>query len=378
MITKQDIAEIKKIIDKENYHGILRKVAGVYVDGTKNMVHRFSKSIHFLPDEEIFKYLKIADKIPNVKSYEDKTIELDFRQESVVPKVLRAIVETDLTQSVYLDELYERIIDHYEIENGFLILIFHGVYDVMKKTTDGNELDESEEVYDFLLCAICPVNWDKPGLKYDSGKICAKQLQEVVGEPETGFIWPAFEKRSANPNKCIFYCQKPKKPQHEVITETLDCRHSLTASEYRIKFEKIVSRAVFNCTAVGTAYSDTVLQRLNIAFSDIVATDEASEPDNASVLTDLNLTELCKTTGINEVLTDLLTAEFKKYFGQHKLEWPKVRWLYDPKTAALAKYNEKRKHLKTIMRQAMKVYESSGQQDLAQEINEMLEEMHDA
>ncbi|KOF57622.1 hypothetical protein AGR56_15030 [Clostridium sp. DMHC 10] len=39
-------------------------------------------------------------------------------------------------------------------------------YDVMKKTTDNSKLDESEEVYEYILCAICPVSLAKPALGY--------------------------------------------------------------------------------------------------------------------------------------------------------------------------------------------------------------------
>ena len=166
MITKQDIAEIKKIISAKEYHGILRRVAGAYVDEGKEIVHTFSRSIHSLPDDEIFKYLKLAGEIPNTKAFEDKTLELDFRPGSFVPDLLGKIAKTDLKEDGYLDNLYDAINDHYDSLSGFLILVFHGVYDVIKKTSDGKKLDESEETYDFLICAVCPVNWDKPGLKF--------------------------------------------------------------------------------------------------------------------------------------------------------------------------------------------------------------------
>ena len=376
MITKQDISEIKTIISSQNYHDILRSVAGVYVNSHNKMVHSFHKPIHHLPEDEIFKYLKIAGEIPNVKGFEDKTIELEFRLKSGVPSLLRELTESGLKEERYLIELYERIIDNYETENGFLILIFHGVYDVIKRTTDGNELDESEEVYNFLLCAVCPVNWDKPGLKYDpSGKICAKQLQEIVGKPESGFIWPAFENRSANQDKCLFYSQKPKKPQHDLMTDALDCHYHLTASEYRMSFEKVAHRAVFNCTAVGTDYTDQLLQKLNMVFGEIVKNDEA-EGVEGSILTDLNLAGICKKNGINEVLSDLLISEFRSLFQEW--HWPRVRWLYDREMAALAKYNQKRQQLRTLMSAAAKVCEANGQQDLAQEIEKTLEEMQNA
>lgn len=40
-----------------------------------------------------------------------------------------------------------------------LILLFHDAYDVITKTKDNAKLDESEEVYEYILCAICPVDY---------------------------------------------------------------------------------------------------------------------------------------------------------------------------------------------------------------------------
>lgn len=375
MITKQNIAEIKNILSDKNYFDILRSMAGAYVDGTREIVHTFRELFFKVDEDEKNKYLKIAQAIPCVKGFDDKNIELQFASQSSVPDLLERIVVSDLLDETAVHGLYQRLIDRYEIENGFLILLFHGVYDVMSRTSDGNEIDESEEVYDFLLCAICPVNWDKPGLKYDpSGRICAKQLQKVVDKAETGFIWPAFEERSANMDKCLFYCQKPKDPQHEVIVGALDCTDRMTATENRLEFEKMISHVILNAN-LGTSYEDKLIQKLNLAFGEIVKTDQSVTPENESILTDLVLQDICDKAGISEVLRDQLVIEFRKFYGKVIEVWPKIWWLYDPKTAALARYNKNRERMKTVMRQAARVCESSGQQDLAQEINEMLEEM---
>lgn len=82
------------------------------------------------------------------------------------------------------------IIDSYDYVGNYLILIFHDAYDVMTKTSDNDKLDESEEVYEYLLCAICPVNLTKPGLGYreDENRIESRIRDWVVGMPDTGFI----------------------------------------------------------------------------------------------------------------------------------------------------------------------------------------------
>ena len=58
------------------------------------------------------------------------------------------------------------VIESYDYAGNYLILLFHDACDVMTKTTDNNALDETEEVFEYLLCAICPVQLSKPGLGY--------------------------------------------------------------------------------------------------------------------------------------------------------------------------------------------------------------------
>lgn len=82
-----------------------------------------------------------------------------------------------------MDAFYDLVIDSYDYVGNYLILVFHDAYDVMTKTSDNNKLDESEEVYEYLLCAICPVNLTKPGLGYreDENRIGPRIRDWVVG-----------------------------------------------------------------------------------------------------------------------------------------------------------------------------------------------------
>lgn len=63
-----------------------------------------------------------------------------------------------------LRDFYQSIIDDLDHAGNFLIVLFHDAYDVMTKTSDNLKLDESEEVYEYIMCTICPVSLSKPAL----------------------------------------------------------------------------------------------------------------------------------------------------------------------------------------------------------------------
>ena len=56
-----------------------------------------------------------------------------------------------LKDDALLDEFYNSIIENYDYTGNFLILLFHDAYDVITKTKDNAKLDESEEVYEYIL-----------------------------------------------------------------------------------------------------------------------------------------------------------------------------------------------------------------------------------
>ena len=87
----------------------------------------------------------------------------------------------------------------------FGIYIYHGIYDIPKKGSDQSEQWESEEVYSFLVCVAAPVDKD-----YNAGK------------PKCGFIFPAFEDRSAEHGKIDIFFENPDCPDEGFLRKILE------------------------------------------------------------------------------------------------------------------------------------------------------------
>ena len=67
--------------------------------------------------------------------------------------------------TVSYTHLYELVGEHYQsIGKDYAVFLFHGTYDVPLKASDKESLWESEEVYDFLVCTISPLEGEyEPG-----------------------------------------------------------------------------------------------------------------------------------------------------------------------------------------------------------------------
>ena len=231
---KKSINELRRRLKKDGC--TFTKMCGCYIDDNKNKVTNLDEIFLNLEDEEYFKYLEIAKKVLST-NVGNNNLELNFPLEEEKPgghqQFLLGLKKSGLKDQGLLDTFYDMVIEKYNSLGNYLILLFHDVYDVMTKTTDNNKLDESEEVYEYIICAICPMVLSKPGLGYnkDKNKIGTLNREWFVGMPETGFVFPAFIDRSSDIHSVLMYTADSKNVHTDMIEDILGCREKLTYAQ---------------------------------------------------------------------------------------------------------------------------------------------------
>ena len=188
-INREDMLELtRRMTLKRN---CFDRIAGAYMDEEGFVDGTFNK--HFLrlsaKDQQI--NLNIAKAIPfsetNVQLRE-YTFEESDRRPGSIWQLLMALKECELKNDAMLDVFYEEFGGRYHADGSYAVYFFHGSYDVPLKAHDKESLWESEEVYQFLICAVCPVSDD-----YEPS------------EPECGFLFPAFKDRSSDTERIDIY-----------------------------------------------------------------------------------------------------------------------------------------------------------------------------
>ncbi len=244
---RKDILELKKRFKKDKC--TFTNMCGCYVNDEKQVVSKFSEFFLNLEEDELFKYLEIAKKVLS-GTIGNNLLELNFPLDddftNETQTSLQQLKRSRLKDEGLLDAFYELIIDHYEYEGNFLILLFHDAYDVMTKTKDKQKLDDSEEVYEYVLCAICPVALSDAGLTYveQEDKIKSRIRDWVVGAPVNGFVFPAFIDRSSDVNAIIYYTKNPKDPHPELMEDILGCKAKQTATLQKESFQSVVKMSL--------------------------------------------------------------------------------------------------------------------------------------
>lgn len=243
---KKDVLELKRRLTKNDC--TFSRICGCYVDVDGNIVTTFGETFLNLPDEEFYKYLDIAKGIFKGK-LKDNMLNLEFSQEAKrengMQQFLLAMRETGLKNEDMLRTFYESVIDNYDYIGDYLILLYRDAYDVITKTSDNNKIDESEDVYEYILCAICPVNLTAPGLVYSESEnaIVNRIRDKVVGAPDTGFLFPAFTDRKEDRDAMLFYTRDTKAP-HRELAQGLGCVMQTTATEQKEILKTVITEVL--------------------------------------------------------------------------------------------------------------------------------------
>lgn len=276
-MNKKEVLELKRRFKKEA--ATFTRVCGCYVDGNHNKVCKFGNTFLNLEEDEFYKYLEIANKALS-GTIGNNLLELKFpiEEEEVGGRqhILMALRASKLEDENLLDTFYDLVIDTYDHAGNYLIVLFHDAYDVMTRTKDNNNLDESEEVYEYLICAICPVDLSKPGLGFleDEHRIGPRVRDWVVGAVDTAFLFPAFNDRSTDIHSTLFYTKNTKEPHSEFMANGLGCGIERTATEQKMAFHSIVR----NVLGAEDEHTDDVLLDLQQNLSDMI--DEYAETHN--------------------------------------------------------------------------------------------------
>ena len=204
-INREDMLELtRRMTLKRN---CFDRIAGAYLDEEGFVDGTFNRHFLKLSQKEQQANLGIAKAIPfsdtNVQLREYVFGEADRRQGGIW-QLLMALNGCGLKNDAILDTFYEEFGQKYRTDKSYAIYFFHGSYDVPLKAGDKESLWESEEVYQFLVCAVCPVNGD-----YEPGK------------PECGFLFPAFKDRSSDTDRINIFAADVKFGNASGVEEVL-------------------------------------------------------------------------------------------------------------------------------------------------------------
>ena len=220
----------------------IKCIYGCYVNGNKEIVSYLDESLGRMSEEEADKYLSLLKKTMS-GTLGRNLVDVVFSTEQVMDsdeyRLLSALRESELKSGEIREEFYRKVIDSLDMgDANYVILLAYDAYDVPARTRN-DEPGDSDTVYRYILCGVCPVKDGKLELGYFPGEnefhSCVPG--QIVAQPELGFLFPAFDDRAANIYNALTYARKPDELHQEFLDAIFHTEPPMSAGEQREAFQ---------------------------------------------------------------------------------------------------------------------------------------------
>ena len=205
MINRDDMLELTRRMTPSR--SCFDRIAGAYIDDMGEVDESFN--IHFgkLSNAEKARNLELAKTVPFSKTNEqlkEYTFPEVAKGKDSIWQLLQAMLQCGLKNDALLEVFYEQMADGYPVDHDAAVFVFHGVYDIPLKGKDKESQWESEEVYEFIICTVSPM-----------------QAEYEPAEPVFGFLYPAFSDRSADREKIDIFHVNPEQLEEGLMYKLL-------------------------------------------------------------------------------------------------------------------------------------------------------------
>ena len=225
------------------------RICGCFVNSNHEIIADLDESLGMMPQEEAEKYLTLLKKALSGtlgKNLIDIVFSTQQVMESEEHKLLMDLCATGMRDNQIRQAFYQKVIQSLDMgDSSYLLLLANDSYDVPRRNRDVLRTEDSDEVFSYILCAVCPVKTGKTELGYYSGDNefhCA--ASQTVAAPELGFLFPAFDDRSTNIYNALFYSRKAGELHQEFIDAIFHTDLPMSAAEQREAFESALSEAL--------------------------------------------------------------------------------------------------------------------------------------
>ena len=247
-MNEKEVAELRRRF-RPDRSGVSH-VRGCYVNENREIVSRFDQPLGVMTQEENEKLLALLKRTLS-GTLGKNLLDISFATQQVVRglehKRLMDLRGSELKDEEAVEALFQAIIQSVNLEGNYMILLAHDAYDVPYRGKDGEEQeDASSEVFSYLLCSICPVKLTKPTLSYyvQEGEFHTRTADWVVAPPALGFLFPAFDDRSANIYDALYYTKDIQDMQEALIGAVFGTDAPMPAAQQKESFQSVLGETL--------------------------------------------------------------------------------------------------------------------------------------
>ncbi len=357
----RDLSELKRRLNPDQRNPSV--IRGCYISSEGKVISSFAQSVGMMPQEELEKYLAIFKRTLS-GTMGQNLLPIDFTQEQMEQgapyQLLSELHTSQLQDAEAVDRFYERVISYVQAEreaqaqsvdeaqkaSNYLVLLLHDGYDVPYRDGNGEmDRERSMDIFSYILCGVCPVKQTKPSLRYFAAEqeFHSRESDWVVSAPELGFLFPAFEERSANVSRAMYYTKDAANQHDAFVEQVLGASVQMTAQEQKETFQTIMQESL------AEECSLTVVQNVHEAISELIEQQKADKSAEPLSLSRREVKQVLLDSGVSEEKVEAFDERYSETFGeraslpavnmitpkQFKVDTPNVSIKVDPEHSSL-------------------------------------------
>ncbi len=242
-MNKLEVAEIKKQF-KYTQNGAanlsIDRMRGYYVDASGNVLSNFKHNFLSLNEDEMIRWLDMFKKgfCPNSVT---KEFPLEEEQAGGIQNSLLKLCDDGLNTDEIAKAFFEKLAEADNLVRNRLYVLVHNTYDVPNKKGG-----ESEDVYDYIVGYVMPVELEKPGFSFNDGEkeFEMKDTRWEIKAPEFTFIYPSFEDRQTDIHTLTCFIKKDEPHYTELIGSFFKMENVISKDAQKEAFTMAVTSAM--------------------------------------------------------------------------------------------------------------------------------------
>lgn len=319
-MNEKEVGELRRRQRRDRSN--MTAIYGCYVNENKEIISKFRQSTAIMPENEADKFFAMIRKVLS-GSLGRNLIDISFKTAQVAGSPEHKLLmdlRTDLKDDEIRGAFFKKVIDTVAMEGNYLILIGCDSYDIPFKSKDDTvQADNSEETFNYILCAICPVKQTKATLHYVAEEKLFHDgaMLQQVSAPAIGFLFPAFDGRSTNIYNALYYTRDVKQSQDAFVETIFNAPIPKPAEEQKKSFEAILS------TSLGEDCDMEVIQTVHDELRQRIEMHKESKIPEPLTVAKEDVREVLSSSGVSEEHIAKFSVDFDEVFGHDARVHPK-------------------------------------------------------
>lgn len=317
-MNKKEIAEIKKNFKSDNGYFTTDNILTAFVDAEKNIVYKDVHSTYTMTVEDRDIYDETLLKILNTnigKNINEFEFPNEAYAEDKAQKILYHAVKGELKDDSANTAFLNNIVGNFIYSGPYTIISAYCTYNVRRFSNDDEYNDDMDELYRFIITAICPADTGDDGFVFDSdNKEVIKKLNTeliISKAPSDGFIFPVFDNRSSDINHVMVYTKSKAKPNISMVENVLQCNYTMSADLEKSNFQNLLK------TVVDDDLNYSFINSVNDRIKDII--NENRDDTDVTTINANTIADICSDFGLADERVKMIAPVYEKLCGDMEL-----------------------------------------------------------